>query len=319
MSYLMLVVTLLAQAAPVPAVTTPAPSAAAPAPAPAAAESDYVPQRVYDTRRGAFTDFESMVADLARADAVFVGEQHDDPGTHRLEQALLSGLRRRRVPATVSMEMFERDVQGVLDRYLAGSIAEAQFLQESRPWPRYATDYRPLVELAKREGWTVVAANVPRRFASTVAKSGQGAIADLSPADRLLLAAELECPRDAYFDRFTQAMSGHAPGDPKAPSPNDEQRASNDRYYWSQCLKDETMAESVARAVTDRSGKGGPVVHFTGAFHSDFSAGTAARAQRRLAGKRLAVVSMLPVADLDAVTPSGEDLKRADFLVYTVK
>ena len=209
-----------------------------------------------------FTDFESMVAELARADVVFVGEQHDDPNTHRLEQALMSGLRRRRVAAAVSLEMFERDVQGTLDRYLSGAIGEAEFLKESRPWPRYATDYRPLVEMAKREGWPVVAANVPRRVASSVAKSGQAAIEQLPPADRLLMAAELQCPHDAYFARFSQAMNGHGAGDAKtapAAPPTDDQRASTDRYYWSQCVKDETMAESlakpspIARARVDRS------------------------------------------------------------------
>jgi uncharacterized iron-regulated protein len=219
--------------------------------------------------------------------------------------------------------MFERDVQGTLDRYLSGAIAEDQFLKESRPWPGYATDYRPMVELAKHEGWAVVAANVPRRFASTVAKSGQSAIEQMSAEDRPLIAAELQCPRDAYFERFTKAMSGHRPGDGKAAPPSqaqtDEQRATNDRYYWSQCLKDETMAESVARAVADRAGKGGPVVHVTGAFHSDFGAGTAERTRRRLADKKVAVISMLPVADLDAVAPAGDDLNRADFLVYTLK
>src|SRR5262245_54831989 len=87
---------------------------------------EYVPQRVYDTRRGAFTDFEIMVADLARAEVVFVGEQHDDGRTHRLEEALLSGLRRRKVTPTLSLEMFERDVQHAVDRYLAGSIPESQ-------------------------------------------------------------------------------------------------------------------------------------------------------------------------------------------------
>jgi len=285
--------------------------------------AEYVPQRVYDTRRAAFTDFESLVADVARADVVFVGEQHDDAGAHRLEQALLSGLQRRKVAATVSLEMFERDVQGAVDRYLSGAIAEPQFLAESRPWPRYATDYRPLVELAKREGWGVVAANVPRRFASTVAKSGQTAIEQVAAPDRPLIASDLQCPHDAYFDRFVLAMSGHAPadGNAQAPAPpsNEEQRASNERYYWSQCLKDETMAESVARAVADRAGKGGPVVHITGAFHSDFGAGTAERTRRRLAGKRVAVITMVPVADLDAVAPGGDDLKRADFLVYTLK
>ena len=262
-----------------------------------------MPQRVYDTRRGAFTDFESMVADLARADVVLVGEQHDDPRTHRLEEALLAGLRRRTVAPTVSLEMFERDVQSVVDRYLAGSIAEPQFLQERRPWPRYATDYRPLIEMAKREGWTVVAANVPRRVASAVAKSGEPAIQQLPAADRAMMAAELECPHDAYFARFTEAMTEHSPSEnkggatPTSAPPTAEQRATTDRYYWSQCAKDETMAESVARAVTDRAGKPGPVVHFTGAFHSDFGAGTAERTRRRLPGRRVAIVSMLPVAD----------------------
>ena len=79
------------------------------------------------------------------------------------------------------------------------------------------------------------------------------------------------------------------------------------------------MAESVARGVTDRAGKPGPVVHFTGAFHSDFGAGTAERTRRRLTGRRVAIVSMLPVPDLDAIAPAGDDLKRADYLVYTVK
>src|SRR6516165_5219974 len=77
----------------------------------------YVPQRVYDTRQKSFSDFESMVADLARADVVFLGEQHDDPNTHRLELAVLEGLTHRRVPLVVALEMFERDAQPALDQY----------------------------------------------------------------------------------------------------------------------------------------------------------------------------------------------------------
>ena len=290
---------------------------AAAAPPPAA---DYVPQRVFDTRRGAFIDFESMVAALAKADVVLVGEQHDDPNTHRLEYALVSGLKRRRVAPTVSLEMFERDVQEVIDRYLSGAITEEQLLQEARPWPRYATDYRPLVELAKSEGWPVVAANLPRRFASEIAKTGESSIGQLSSADRTLVARDLQCPHDAYFDRFTSAMTDHSPsGDGKPAAPTDEQRATTDRYYWAQCSKDETMAESIARASEARAGRPGPVVHVNGAFHSDFGAGTAERTRRRLAGKTVTIVSILPVSDLDTLAPAGDDLKRADFLVYTVK
>jgi hypothetical protein len=39
--------------------------------------------------------------------------------------------------------------------------------------------------------------------------------------------------------------------------------------------------------------------------------------QRRLGGRRTVVISVLPVTDLDALAPSKDDLKRADYLIYT--
>jgi uncharacterized iron-regulated protein len=274
----------------------------------------YVPQRVFDTRRQAFTDFESMLADLARADVVLVGEQHDDPNTHRVEAAILLGLHRRKVPVTLSLEMFERDTQGSLDAYLAGTMAEQDFLKASRPWPRYATDYRPLVELARSEQWPIIAANVPRRIASAVAKAGKAALDTLPEADRSLVAAELQCPRDAYFDRFAAQMNSH-------PNPGQAKEAAEqttERYYWSQCLKDETMAEAIVAGFEREASRPGTIVHYNGAFHSDFGLGTADRVRRRLPGRRVAVISVLPVADLDTLTPAGDDVKRADYLIYTI-
>lgn len=276
--------------------------------------SGYVPERVYDTRRSAFVDFEVMLADAATADVVFVGEQHDDPNTHRLEAALLEGLKRRKVSPVVSLEMFERDVQGLLDAYLEGTATEEDTLKSARPWPRYKTDYRPLVEMARAEKWPVVAANVPRRIASAVAKGGREAVDGFPEADRALMASELRCPLDGYFDRFAKTMEAHP-----APNQTPEQlRAMSERYYWSQCVKDETMAEAIAAAV-ERRAAAGPVVHYNGAFHSDFGLGTAERTRRRLPGKRALIVSMLPVESLDGLAPAGDDLQRADYLVYTVK
>src|SRR5688572_13823844 len=86
--------------------------------------STYVPERVYDTRAKDFSDFEVMLADLSRADVVLVGEQHDDPNTHRLERAILEGLLRRKIAVRLSLEMCERDTQALLDRYLASKVSE---------------------------------------------------------------------------------------------------------------------------------------------------------------------------------------------------
>jgi uncharacterized iron-regulated protein len=288
---------------------------AVPPPVPPAAQAIYVPERVYDTRRQVFADLESMIADIAKADVVFVGEQHDDPNTHRLEAAMLDGLRRRGVPLTLSLEMFERDTQAGVDSYLAGTIAEEEFLKTSRPWPRYATDYRSLVELAKGQGWPVIASNVPRRYASSVAKSGLSTLDGLPPAERALIAVDLQCPRGLYFDRFAETMNGHQGPAGEKLSP-EELRNTTERYYLSQCVKDETMAEAIA-AGFERGGRK-LVVHVNGAFHSDFGLGTAERVRRRLGERRVAVVSVLPVKDLDTLTPAGDDLKRADYLLYTV-
>ena len=287
------------------------PTVLAQSPVPAAS-SAYVPQRVYDTRRATFTDFEMMTADLARADVVLIGEQHDDPNTHRLELAVLEGLARRNVTVTLSLEMFERDVQGSVGTYMSGSSAEDDFRKQSRPLPRYATDYRPLVEFARARRWPIVAANVPRRIAADVAKVGKAALESLNTSDRSLAAGDLQCPHDAYFDRFAEQMGGHQSSSSSADT-------TTERYYWAQCVKDETMAESIASAFAKLEGRPGVVVHVTGSFHSDYGEGTGERVRRRLAGRRVATVSMMPAENLDALAPQPSDLKRADYLVYTVK
>lgn len=319
----LLLVAILAQAQPAQPTVPPQPSASPHAQA--GASGAYVPQRVYDTRRKAFTDFEMMLADLARADVVLVGEQHDDPNTHRLESAILQGLMRRQVPVIVSLEMFERDVQATLDQYLAGTMSEEDFLKASRPWPRHATDYRALVEMAKGHGWRVIAANVPRRLAVDVSKAGKDGYDKAKTEDKGWMATDLQCPKDDYFNRFAEQMSGHpAAGKDAAQDPAaearaaEEQRATVERFYLSQCLKDETMAESIAVAF-EKAARPGTIVHYTGAFHSDFGQGTAERVRRRLPGRRVAIVSMIPTGDLDTLAPDDEALRRGDYLVYTIK
>jgi uncharacterized iron-regulated protein len=223
---------------------------------------------------------------------------------------------RRRSGLAVALEMFERDTQPSLAAYLSGSLGEKDFLDSARPWPRYATDYRPLVEFARAHGWPVIASNVPRRIAAQVAREGLQILDSLSETDRAFVARSVECPSDDYRTRFIGTMNEHpAPGADTLSGP--EREAVNERYYSSQCLKDETMAEAIVAA---RTGADRPlVVHFNGAFHTDFKAGIGPRVERRLDEARVIVLSILPVGDLDAIDPQDEDRRRADYLVYTHK
>jgi uncharacterized iron-regulated protein len=276
----------------------------------------YVPHRVFDTRRNQFVDFEAMLADGARSEVIFLGEQHDDPITHVLEAAALEGIGRRRGNVILAMEMFERDAQRPLSDYLAGTLAEGEFLAASRPWPRYATDYRPMVEYAKRQGWPVIAGNVPRRLASAVARVGLSLFDTTSVGDRMLAALRFDCPKDKYHDRFSDTMgdmSGHGPTAPKTPAERD---AMVERMYQSQCVKDETMGEAIASALLNAP-VGALVVHVNGAFHSDYRMGTAERARQRLDGKRVTVVSFVPVSNLDTVD-GGKLRDLGDYVVFTL-
>ena len=161
----------------------------------------------------------------------------------------------------------------------------------------------------------------PRAAAQTTTPSPQlpsslaPSYVPIPAAARPDLASGLSCPRDEYFDRFTRAMgdlSGHGPPGEPADTASLETRLH--RMYEAQCLKDETMGESVARVW--RPGR--LVIHYNGSFHSDFRMGTAARARRRSKGATMLVVTAMPVGNLDQVNPSKEDRKRADYLLYVL-
>jgi uncharacterized iron-regulated protein len=247
---------------------------------------------------------------------VFVGEEHDDRATHRLELAILEGLARRRGSIIVAMEMFERDTQAAVDDYLAGRIDESEFLKISRPWPNYATDYRPLVEFARMKRWHVIAGNVPRKYASQVARGGTSVLDTLPQAERDFVAAEISAPKDDYFKRFAEAMSAHPIGTGGNKS-EAEEREMTERFYLAQCVKDDTMAESIALAY-NRSIEPKPlIVHFNGAFHSDYRLGTAARVRTRLEKARVAVVSIVPQEQLDSIE-AAEYRERGDYIVFAL-
>lgn len=298
--------------------------------------SGYIPHRVYKSSDKRFSDFEAMLAEIARADVAFVGEQHNDPATHRIERAILEGLARRRGNVAVAMEMFERDTQSLIDDYTAGRSNEEDFLRSSRPWPNYSTDYRPLVEFARVHGWKVIASNTPRRIAVQVSREGLNAARPDSETERKLVASEFSCPMDDYFKRFTEAMSNGHPmahqqqgGETQVDKKREEeQRAVIERFFYAQCVKDETMAESIANALAAQSNSQGGaqdaaqlrplVVHFNGAFHSDYRLGTASRAVRRLPKSNVKVISIVPVENLDAIN-ADEYRKRGDYIIFTLK
>lgn len=148
-------------------------------------------------------------AALGRADVVFVGELHNDPVSHYIEQRVLEAwFDEHGHAAALSLEMFARDVQYIVDEYLAGLITDSAFQQSSSPWSNYETDYRPLVEFAKERGLPVIAANAPRRYSNMVSRGGRTALDALSDQARSHLAPlPYGAPSEAYTAQWNQVMA----------------------------------------------------------------------------------------------------------------
>lgn len=272
--------------------------------------------RIFDSKARSFVTFKQFADAIASKDLVFFGEQHNDPATHSAEHAVLAALGERRSHVVVTLEMFERDVQPLLDQYLAGTISEENFLAGSRPWDKYATDYRPMVELARVRGWPVIAANVPRRLASAVSRRGLAVLDTMNARDRGYMAKNHSCPKDTYYEKFAETMKGHgAGGGPPTAADAAAMAQMTDRFYEAQCAKDEAMGEAIADAFT-RAPKGTVVFQVDGAFHSDFGLGTAERARRRLPKASSVVLSAIPVADLSKAK-GDEHAAKGDYILFT--
>lgn len=270
--------------------------------------------RAVELPSGSDVAFPALVQRALTADVVFFGENHDDPETHRVELGLLDAIGRSGRSVILSLEMFERDVQLLLNDYLANRMTETEFLAKSRPWDRYVTDYRPMVELAKANGWPVVASNIPRSMASAVGRKGLAALDTLTPAERSWAARDIQCPDDAYRARFMETMRGHSSGGAVSSPADTLPTAAATRFYLAQCIKDETMAESIVEA--RRRSPNATIVHYDGAFHSDFRQGTVDRVRRRLPDLRMLVITAVPVIDLTTATLTSH-ADRADYIIFT--
>lgn len=240
--------------------------------------------RIYDLRADETLSVEQLAQRLASADVVFLGEDHDNTVGHQLQLQILTALHQQRPDLVLSLEMFERDTQGLLDDYLRGRIAESKLLEQGRPWHNYQQHYRPLVEYARSQKLDVIAACVPRDAARSVS---QGKTPE--PKWQPFLPRSTSAPEDAYFQRFAEVMREHAGTD---------EDGALERYYESQCLKDDAMGEAISDYRAAHHHRQPLVVHVCGKFHSDYGQGTAWRYLQRQPLTRIAVVTMEPAEDV---------------------
>lgn len=261
---------------------------------------------VFDGRSGEILSFDEMLDELALADAVFLGETHIDETTHRVEYAVYDGLLERREGGVVlAMEMFERDVQSVLDAYLAAEIDEAAFLEQARPWGQYRSAYRPMVERAREGGHRVIASNFPRPLTRRIAREGLGVLDTLEGDERAHAPAEIFANTPEYWRRVDNAVRGHL-GMMSGGGAGDDQRLTSAQTLW-----DNAMGESSALALDAHPGS--MVLHVHGGFHSMYWDGTVRQFALRKPDARVLTVSVSSTRNPSVIEVDGAPV--ADFVV----
>jgi uncharacterized iron-regulated protein len=208
------------------------------------------PAYVLYNNKGKKVSYKKMLKSLSKKDIVLFGESHNNAIAHWLQFEFTKDCDLTR-DLVLGAEMFEQDNQAALDLYLQGKINAKQLDSQARLWKNYPTDYAPLVNYAKENKIAFGATNIPRRYASMVAKGGF-AVLDTIPAIAKTWMAPLPMAYDAElpgYKKMIEMMGGHGGENlPKA-----------------QASKDATMAHFILKYFTP----GKLFIHFNGSYHSE--------------------------------------------------
>lgn len=221
--------------------------------------------RIYSVKLSKEISINEIIEDMKNADVLFYGEEHNDSVTHYLESKIFESLfQKYQNNLALSMEMFERDVQPVMNEYLTSEIREKNFKKDARAWSNYR-DYRPMVELCKVNKLDVVCANAAGRYSNLTGRKGQKALMAL-PIESKKFFAPL--PYDTASGKYYDKLMGlsHDPNDTaKKAAPVMGMGGFN--LVMAQSLWDATMAYSISEYL--KLNKTKKVFQVNGRFHSD--------------------------------------------------
>lgn len=249
-------------------------------------------------QKGKTVKFDKMVKDLAEYDVVLFGEHHNNSINHWLQLRITKALfAQRNGQLTLGAEMFERDNQSQLNDYLSGKLDEKALKDSIRLWQNFETDYKPLVDFAKDKKLKFIATNIPRRYASIVAKKGLDSLNTVTEKEKFWM---MKLPVEVTLDTPGYPEMIEMMGDHAGPNPMN--------FVAAQAVKDATMAESIEM----KSEKGKLFLHYHGDYHSKAYGGIYWHLKKLNPNLKIAVISVFESGDENLSLPK-EDLTPTEY------
>lgn len=258
------------------------------------------PAYVIYNKQGKEVSFKTMAETASKANVVLFGEKHNNTIAHWLQKKLAESLAAKYGDSLIlGAEMFRTEDQQVINEYLQDLIKAKHLQKAANLWSNYETDYKPLVEMARKKAYPFIATNVPRRYANYVARHGLKALDTFSAeADSLMAPRPIPLNLDLPGYQRIQEMGSHgnAPNLAKAQALKDATMAYNIRKYWK---------------------PGHVFLHLNGSFHSDNFEGIYWYLEQYQKSLRQVTITTVEADNPEAL--NEEHQGKADFIICTPK
>ena len=246
--------------------------------------------------KGKKVSYKKMKKAALENEYILFGEYHDNPIVHWLQYELTDDLHAvHGNKLKLSFEQLEQDQQLLLNDYLVGKFDEKAFKDTMRLWPNHKTDYQPLIQFAKNNKLYCVAANIPRKYASLLYKKGRAALDTLSATEKSYM-APLDFKVDTTLSQYQVFLTG-------------EMHGGGMNMLLAQAIKDATMAHFMMK----NKNQGEEVIHYVGAFHSDFHQGIMWYLKDKQPNSTVMTISTVTQSDINKL--DAESKGRADYVI----
>lgn len=224
---------------------------------------------------------------------IILSEDHDSVVQHQHQVAFLAALSRMRpgLAVSVGMEFFEYPYQSEVDSYMAGRLAEPEFLK-SIDWGKIDFSlYREQVIFPSSHGGKTHAINLPRKIAHRIAEGGLGG---LTPDEQAYLPPRFQMGNALYRERvYNELKQSHGDIPPEM----------LEQFFEAQSAWDDTMAFQTVNVM-----KANPqqiLFILVGNVHAEYGGGLPDRMKAR------GLTDVLVIPQLNAARLTSDELLRA--------
>jgi uncharacterized iron-regulated protein len=166
-------------------------------------------ERILRVADGRVLSLPEIVRDLTKARLVFVGELHTYQSHHNAQLEVVRALKRADAPVTIGLEMFKRESQPDLERWVRGELNEKEFQKiYYQNWNYPWNLYRDIFLYARDHKILMVGLNVAPEITRQVAREGFSSLSQEQRGDLPMVSCRVD-PEYMAFIRRSLGMHGH--------------------------------------------------------------------------------------------------------------